>query len=106
LILSGKMVVNLNKPSLHILVCMRERELNNPIGCSCATSGSEKVYDAFLRAMGRRSIQSGVWLSRTGCLMNCLSGPVVVVYPAGDWYSFVKPEQVDEILDKYVGGAL
>jgi len=31
-------------------------------------------------------------------------GPVVVVYPEGVWYTKVKPDDVEEILDSHIIG--
>jgi (2Fe-2S) ferredoxin len=41
-----------------------------------------------------------VMVSTTGCLKLCDSGPILVVYPNGQWYAGVDGEDaIDAILD-------
>ena len=43
-----------------------------------------------------------VRIGQAGCLGRCLSGPVMVVYPQGIWYTYVDREDVDEIIDSHL----
>lgn len=89
-------------PRVHIFVCVNLRAPDDPLGCSCAAVGSVDLYRAFRAAVMRRGRMSDVWVTSTGCMVHCRSGPTVVVYPAGDWYSQVKPDQVEAILDRHL----
>ena len=40
-----------------------------------------------------------VMVSGVGCLKECERGPIVVVYPEGDWHTEVDEEKMDKILD-------
>jgi len=89
-------------PRVHLFVCTNLRPPDDPLGCSCAASGSVAVYQAFREAVFRHGRQGDVWVTRTGCLVHCRTSPTVVVYPAGDWYSGVTPEQAEAILARYL----
>ena len=39
---------------------------------------------------------------RTGCFGLCAAGPIVVVYPAGVYYSHVTPDDVEEIVNEHL----
>jgi (2Fe-2S) ferredoxin len=45
-----------------------------------------------------------VMVSSTGCMNRCEKGPLMVVYPAGSWYSEVNEEKIDSILDALAEG--
>ena len=38
-------------------------------------------------------------VSATGCLKMCDKGPVMVVYPGGQWYGELTEDKLDTILD-------
>jgi len=35
----------------------------------------------------------------TGCLKLCANGPVMVLYPQGDWYGNVDEKKIDGLLN-------
>lgn len=41
-------------------------------------------------------------VSRSGCLGRCSSGPCIVIYPDGIWYTYTSFDDIDEIIDKYL----
>jgi (2Fe-2S) ferredoxin len=43
-------------------------------------------------------------ITNAGCMGPCSMGPVVVVYPEGVWYTKVKPDDVEEILESHIIG--
>lgn len=89
-------------PTVQIFVCTNLRSVNDPLGCSCAAAGSSAVYEALRAAVFRRGRQAQVWVTRTGCMVHCKQGPTVVVYPAGDWYTRVSPDQAEAIVQRYL----
>jgi len=90
------------KPSYHILVCTNKRPPGHPRG-SCSESGSEAVLTKLTMGIEQKMLFGKAIISTTSCLGPCGMGPVVIVYPDSVWYSRVKPEDVDEILDKHIG---
>ena len=43
-----------------------------------------------------------VRVNNAGCLDRCESGPVIVVYPEGVWYTYVDREDLDEIVERHL----
>ncbi|HIC09147.1 MAG TPA: (2Fe-2S) ferredoxin domain-containing protein [Aquificales bacterium] len=85
----------------HVLVCMARKP--NPMMPSCGAKGSDQIAMKFQEEVMKRGLQN-VLVSVTGCLGACEMGPVVVVYPDGVWYGNVKPEDVEEIIEKHILG--
>ncbi len=42
--------------------------------------------------------------NKAGCLDQCEHGPTVVVYPEQVWYGYVRPSDVDEIVQEHLVG--
>jgi (2Fe-2S) ferredoxin len=91
------------KPRVHVLVCGNER----PPGSgkpSCSPRGAEAVLGRFKDRVKELGLQDRVMVTRTGCLKHCSRGVTVVIWPYNLWYSRVRPEDVDEIVDRSVIG--
>jgi len=43
-----------------------------------------------------------VRINTAGCLDRCEQGPVLVIYPAAVWYTYVDRDDIDEIIDRHV----
>ncbi len=78
-------------------------------GTGCMANGSMDVFHRFqevIRAKGLTiSVQldhekSEYVLSRSGCQGFCQMGPLVTIYPEGIFYTRVKAEDVEEIVEK------
>lgn len=92
----------MEKPTYHILVCASFRVAGEPKGL-CHKKGSVSLVPYLEEEILDRGMD--VLLSTTGCLKQCEKGPVMVVYPQGDWYGGVESEDiVDEILDAIEDG--
>ena len=76
----------------HILVCG---------GTGCTSSHSKEIIanlEAGIKANGLDNVR----VIRTGCFGLCARGPIVVVRPEDTLYAMVKPEDVDEIIEKHL----
>jgi (2Fe-2S) ferredoxin len=70
---------------------------------SAATSATMGAKVATTRAPRVCAITpSNARINMAGCLDRCASGPVMVVYPEGVWYTYQNEKDVDEILDEHV----
>ncbi len=85
----------------HFFICTNRRPEGHPLP-SCARSGGEAVFDAFLRELARRGYPAGVKVTATGCLTPCQCGPNVVVYPQGVWYGGVSASDAGEIVSAHL----
>ena len=97
----------ISKHQFRIMICA---------GTGCMANGSMEVYERFLEVVGERGLSVSVQMDRTesdvvmscsGCQGFCQRGPLVTIYPEGVFYTRVKPEDVEEIVDEtLVGGRI
>ncbi|MBU2551458.1 MAG: 4Fe-4S binding protein [Proteobacteria bacterium] len=72
------------------------------LGPGCLAQGSDKIAAAFRRVIGEKGLDAEVkpLIKETGCHGFCKQGPLVNLDPSGLFYAQVKPEDVEEIVDR------
>lgn len=86
----------------HVFFCCNQR--NDGREC-CNDKGASRLRD-YAKQRAKQLKLSGAGKARinmAGCLDRCASGPVMVVYPEGVWYTYADEKDVDEILSEHVG---
>jgi len=85
----------MDKPTYHLLVCasFRGAEAKG----ACHQKGALNLLPYIESEIVDRGLDALV--SSTSCLKACDHGPVLVVYPQGDWYGGVDETVADAILD-------
>ena len=76
----------------HILVCH---------GTGCTSSKSPKIIENFRKIIDEKCIKN-VRVIQTGCFGLCAKGPIVIIRPEDTFYSMVKPEDCEEIIDTHI----
>jgi len=71
-------------------------------GTGCRASKSMEIKHHLIDAIEKRHLQDKIVLIETGCIGFCAHGPVMVVYPGGVFYQYLKPDDMDEILDQHI----
>ena len=71
-------------------------------GTGCTSSGSPELIRLFEEKIKNAGLEKEVKVVRTGCFGLCEMGPIVIVYPEGAFYSHIKPENVDEIVNEHL----
>ncbi|MGF7060621.1 NADH-quinone oxidoreductase subunit NuoF [Brassicibacter mesophilus] len=77
----------------HVLICG---------GTGCTSSNSDKIQKQFEASLKEKELDKEVKVVRTGCFGLCEAGPIVIVYPEGAFYSHIKIENVDEIVEEHL----
>ena len=77
----------------HVLVCG---------GTGCTSSGSAKLIEKFESSLSEKGLSDEIKVIKTGCFGLCALGPIVIVYPEGAFYSMVKEEDVEEIVEEHL----
>ena len=77
----------------HILICG---------GTGCSSGNSHEIARLMEEKLKAEGLENEVKCIMTGCFGLCACGPVVVVYPEGAFYSHVKPENVNEIVEEHI----
>ena len=86
----------------HAFVCTQEKAEGVPC---CTTAGAFRLLDALHGELAAQGIAEEVQVSSCGCLGICDSGPVMVVYPEGTWYTKLTPADVPAIVaSQFKGG--
>lgn len=85
----------------HVMLCTNQK----PAGKQCcADSGGE----AFFTYMKSQVVELGlhgagkIRVSKSGCLGRCGTGPCLVIYPEGVWYSYATFADIDEIIASHL----
>jgi (2Fe-2S) ferredoxin/predicted O-methyltransferase YrrM len=81
----------------HVFVCTQEKAEGVPC---CSSAGSFRVLNALHGELGGKG-RDNVQVSSCGCLGICDSGPVMIVYPEGIWYTKLTPNDVPEIVSSH-----
>ncbi len=91
----------MSKPTHHIFVCGSYR----PTGAQgvCHKKESVQLLQHMTNEIQDRGLDE-VMVSSTGCMNVCDSGPVMVVYPEGQWYKQATVETAEAILDSLEEG--
>lgn len=85
----------------HVFVCENQRPLEDPKGC-CASKGGSEVLARLRELVKGAGLNSKIRINSSGCMANCARGVTVVVYPDDVWYSAVRTEDADEILEQHL----
>lgn len=77
----------------HVMICR---------GTGCTSSNSEQIVKNFEDLIKKNGLGNEVVVERTGCFGLCALGPIVIIYPEASFYSLVKPEDVEEIVNEHL----
>lgn len=85
----------------HVFVCTNKRPEGHARGCCLdrAQAGVREYLKERCKALGVPDAR----VNSAGCLDRCELGPVVVVYPAGEWFRCATNADAD-VLAAYLAG--
>ena len=81
------------KVKMHVLCCG---------GTGCKSSASDEIVANFNSILEEKGLQDKVMVVKTGCFGFCEKGPVVKMIPDNTFYTQVKPEDVQRIVDEHI----
>ncbi len=95
----------------HVFICTNQKAAGKQC---CANTGGASFFDHLKMRLLELDLHGPgkIRLSKSGCLGRCGSGPCLVIYPEGVWYSYASFDDIDEIInchligDKLVGRLL
>ncbi|WP_461038960.1 NADH-ubiquinone oxidoreductase-F iron-sulfur binding region domain-containing protein [Tepidimicrobium xylanilyticum] len=89
--------IDMKSKMVHVLVCG---------GTGCHSSQGDEIRQLLEKKAEEIGLDN-IKVSLTGCFGLCETGPNIVIYPEGIFYSHVKLEDVDEIVEEhFVNGNL
>ena len=81
----------------HVFVCTS--------GDDCPKDGDVEGFVKYLRGeIVKAGRQQQVRINKAGCFSQCGHGPMIVVYPENVWYTGVRAEDVQEIIESHLLG--
>ncbi|KTD44174.1 (2Fe-2S) ferredoxin domain-containing protein [Legionella parisiensis] len=85
----------------HVLICTNQKAAGKQC---CADSGGETYFDYMKSRLLELEIHGPgkVRVSKSGCLGRCSSGPCIVIYPEGVWYSYSSFADIDKIIERHL----
>ena len=81
------------KYKMHILICG---------GTGCKSSNSLQIIDNFHKILAEKGLADDVQVIKTGCFGFCEKGPIVKIMPDNTFYTQVKPEDVERIVNEHI----
>ncbi|MBO4741116.1 MAG: NADH-quinone oxidoreductase subunit NuoF [Bacteroidales bacterium] len=78
---------------MHILVCG---------GTGCKSSNSPQIIENFKKQLEEKNLSNDVQVIKTGCFGFCEQGPIVKIMPDNTFYTRVKPEDVERIINEHI----
>ena len=81
------------KYKMHILICG---------GTGCKSSNSLQIIDNFHKILAEKGLADDVQVIKTGCFGFCEKGPIVKMLPDNTFYTQVKPEDVEKIINEHI----
>jgi (2Fe-2S) ferredoxin len=86
----------------HLFICTNQKDGKE---CCANHNAAEIVVYAKQRAKDLGLTKSvGFRISSSGCMGRCAEGPVMVLYPAGVWYTYKNKQDVDQLLSAVAAG--
>jgi len=73
-----------------------------PSGTCCQASGSLAVLIALNEALEKKNLRARVRVRVSGCHGFCEQEPMVVIEPGSIFYSHVRPEDIEEIIEETI----
>ena len=81
------------KVKMHVLCCG---------GTGCKSSASDEIVANFNSILKEKGLQDKVMVVKTGCFGFCEKGPIVKMIPDNTFYTQVKPEDVQRIVEEHI----
>jgi (2Fe-2S) ferredoxin/predicted O-methyltransferase YrrM len=85
----------------HVFLCNQQKPEGLP---SCSARGSSETLEALRLEIAAHGLEDVVQITTCGSLGLCESGPNMVVYPEGVWYSRVTAADVPELVRSHFQG--
>ncbi len=85
----------------HVFFCCNQRGEGETC-CNARGAGDMQAYAKDRIGQLKLKGEGKVRINRAGCLDRCDQGPVLVVYPAGVWYTYIDKNDIEEIIQEHL----
>jgi NADH:ubiquinone oxidoreductase subunit E len=70
---------------------------------ACRKAGAAAVLAAFEASLHPIDLSQPIAIHPVRCLGQCGNGPMVLILPDQIWYDHVRPDEVPNLIDRYLG---
>ncbi len=77
----------------HVLICA---------GTGCTSSRALDIEEKLIQELKKNELTKEVKIVKTGCFGLCEAGPIIIVYPEGSFYSRVKLDDIERIVEEHL----
>lgn len=95
--------MGLPQPAFYIFKCEQSAPPGMPKP-SCVTPETQDLYQHLAQSLMQKGIIGTVQAIRSGCLMRCNAGPVMLVEPGHTMYTGLDKAKIDRIIDEHILG--
>lgn len=86
----------------HLFICENMRDPKNDILGCCGLKNGAEIATRLKKMVADAGLKNTVRVNRAGCLGDCASGVVIVIYPEGLWLKHVTLDDVEDIFKKHI----
>ncbi len=85
----------------HVILCTNQKAAGKQC---CANSGGEEFFNHMKTRLLELELHGPgqIRVSKSGCLGRCSSGPCIVIYPEGAWYTYSSFADIDKIIESHL----
>lgn len=88
-------------PKKHIFLCSDQTKAK-----CCNKEEGLQSWEYLKRRIVELGLGPEVRRTKANCLQVCKNGPVMVIYPEGEWHGQCTPEKIESILQELSANAL
>lgn len=83
----------------HIFLCIGESCCSNEQGELAWTALKDQLKE---RSLSLATGPTACYRTKVGCLRVCKGGPILVVYPEGNWYAGMTADRIPEFIERQI----
>jgi len=85
--------------SRHVFLCVGET--------CCSKEQGEAAWKVLKDQLKSRNLSlsngpTACYRTKVGCLRVCVGGPILIVYPEGNWYAGMTADRIPEFIDRQI----
>jgi len=99
-------IQKLREMALHLKIGNYQRHVFLCIGDDCCSQEQgEAAWNSLKHLLKERNLSlsngpSACYRTKASCLRVCMAGPILVVYPEGNWYAGMTADRIPEFVER------
>lgn len=68
----------------------------------CESNKADKIISQLIKSVSEKGLADKIQITQTGCFGFCEKGPILKILPENVYYTMIKPEDVEDIVEKHL----